>query len=349
MADIEVISNYPVLERKRTGLFSLDYAVSSRGDYGLPTRNLIEIFGYPNSGKSTLSYYLSGVMSNEPEITICDLENLDIQYLKTAVGSSGWKGKIKVIDPVTEGTGRPHEEMLQEGVANLSKDSGCLLVDSIGAIQPIAEASGDFGEAFIGKRAKLVAQLTRAIANELRNKETSSTSIIINHVMGIIGGRGHTTPGGDVKNFMAGVRIYMWTKEAVKKSDEDDTPLGFLTAGKIEKLRFGGRGRSFQFYVVPGFGVHPGASAMFDCFELGLADRGTTVKMDGKSMGYIKKEFLDYAAEGKTRKFDPFIEKLMQYESEQRFSSTEWDSSEEVKDEPATVVEPKRRKAKKAD
>lgn len=53
---------------------------------------------------------------------------------------------------------------------------------------------------------------------------------------------------------------------------------------------------------------------MFDCFDYGLAERGTTVKMDGKSMGYIKKEFLDYAETGKTRKFDPFVEALQKYQ-----------------------------------
>jgi hypothetical protein len=36
--------------------------------------------------------------------------------------------------------------------------------------------------------------------------------------------------------------------------------------------------------------------------------------MDGKSMGYIKKEFLDYAETGKVRKFDPFVEALQKYQ-----------------------------------
>ena len=31
-------------------------------------------------------------------------------------------------------------------------------------------------------------------------------------------------------------------------------------------------------------------------------------------MGYIKKEFLDYAESGKVRKFDPFIESLQKYQ-----------------------------------
>jgi len=53
---------------------------------------------------------------------------------------------------------------------------------------------------------------------------------------------------------------------------------------------------------------------MFDCFELGLAERGTVVKMDGKTFGYLKKDLLAYAYEGKHRKFDPFIEKLQEHE-----------------------------------
>jgi energy-coupling factor transporter ATP-binding protein EcfA2 len=278
---------------------------------------MYEIYGYPNSGKSTLCYYLAGVLSPQPEITVCDLENLDTKYLKTSIGASGWKGKIKIVDSTDEKNKfRSHEDMLTDMILNLNTTSGSSILDSVGAIQPIAEATGDLGEANMGKRAKLVGQVARALAGVVRNTEHPKVAFVINHVHQIIGGRGHVTAGGVVLTFMSAVRIMIWGKEQfmVNEDTKKERPIGFLVEGKTEKLRFGGRGRTFSYYIVPGIGVHPGASAMFDCFNYGLAERGTTVKMDGKSMGYIKKEFLDYAESGKVRKFDPFIESLQKYQ-----------------------------------
>lgn len=315
MDDINIIGSYPFIVRKRSGLFSLDLALSSRGELGLPMRGIYEVYGYPNSGKSTLSYYLAGKLSPQKEITICDLEMLDANYVKKALALAGFSGDVKMID-ITDPKGKPltHEKMLMNMVDNLETTSGAVIMDAVGAIQPIAEAAGDFGEAFMGKRAKLVAQMSRALSNALRVKREDAIAFVINHQHSIIGGRGHTTAGGETLKYMATVRMMIWTEEILK--DDNDNIYGFLAAGNIEKLRYGGRGRSFNYYTVPGLGVHPEASAMFDCFSLGLATREGTVKMDGKSLGYLKKDLLAYASTGKSRKFEPFVERLIEYEKE---------------------------------
>jgi hypothetical protein len=113
---------------------------------------------------------------------------------------------------------------------------------------------------------------------------------------------------------LAGCRAHMWTKEVFMSSEDADArPIGFLVAGQFEKNRFGGKGGTFQYYIVPGFGVHPGVSAMFDCFTFGFAKRESRVKMNDKSFGYLRADLLTYAAEGKTRKFLPFIAALSEY------------------------------------
>lgn len=314
---VKVLGNYPTILRRRTGLFSLDVALSSRGELGIPLRTVIEVYGYPNVGKSTLSYYLAGKIAEAGCIALCDLEMMDIDYVARAITNTGFSGDIKVMS-VTDDKGKPisHEQMLMEMVGELSEENvGAAILDSIGAVQPISEAEGDFGEAFMGKRAKLVAQLSRASNAALRNKVRPSVELVINHVHSIIGGRGHDTAGGVTLKHIAAARLMLWSEMIWKKDDKEDaTILGFQVKGQVEKLRYGGRGRTFGFYIVPGYGVHAGASAMFDCFDLGLAEKGATVKLDGKSLGYIRKDLLSYAAEGKTRKFAPFIEKLTAYE-----------------------------------
>ncbi len=319
---VKIEGQYPVIERRRTGLFSLDVAVGNKltGELGLAQRTITEIYGHPNVGKSTLTYYLSGKMAQpDKKIAICDLEMLDREYLARTLELTGYDGTVKIMDSTDE-KGKPlsHEDMLMEMASTLyGEETGVAVLDSIGSIQPIAEASGDFGEAFMGKRAKLVAQVCRSLQTALRNKDHPSAAFIINHVYDILGGRGHTTAGGKVLTSLSAQRIMLWTAETLRADDNDpNSVLGFYVNGQTEKLRYGPRGGTFGFYIVPNYGVHQGASAMFDCFEYGIAERGTHVKIGGKSLGFLKKDLLTYAATGKQRKFDPFVEALQEYESD---------------------------------
>lgn len=319
---VSVLGNYASIVRQRSGLFSLDVALSQRGELGIPMRTLAEIYGYPNVGKSSLSYYLAFALTGKGNAYICDLENADPAYIKFTAEAAGLDGNVKLVDTIDE-KGKPisHEDMLAEGLIGFKDDATkALIIDSIGAVTPAAEADGDLGDANMGKRAKLVNKVARAMAAIVRNKTQPSIAIAINHVHGVMGGRGHVTPGGETLKYMSAIRIMVWPTETMTKSEEDPTALGFRASGRVEKLRYGGKGREFTFYIVPGYGVHTGATAMFDCFELGLAERGATVKMDGKSYGYLKKDLLAYAAEGKQRKFDPFVEKLKEYEETLRFA-----------------------------
>ena len=322
---ITVSGSYPTLERRMTGLFSFDYAVAdlAKGELGLPLRVIVELSGHQGVGKSSLAYYLAGKVAGNGAISVCDIELLDRDYIPSAVGVSGFKGEIRLVDSIDDKKRPvPHETMLMGMATELFKEEvGAAVMDSVSAIQPIAEAAGDFGEAFMGKRAKLVAQVTRALSGALRNKGRASSAFVINHAYQVIGGHGHTTAGGIVLPALAGVRVHMWTKEVFMSGEKDDPenrPLGFLVGGQVEKLRFGGKGRSFQFYIVPGFGVHPGVTAMFDAIANGFAERTKVgqIKMNDKTFGRIKSELLTYAAEGKSRKFTPFIEVLNDYATE---------------------------------
>jgi RecA/RadA recombinase len=321
---VEITGNYPAILRKESGLFSLDLALSSRGELGIPMRSIMELYGYTNVGKSTLSYYLAGHLTEKGTVVDCDLENADRKYYQRALVNSGLSGIGHLIDSVDDKKKPiPHEVMLGDMATRfVDEETGACILDSIGAVQPLAEKEGDFGEAFMGKRAKLVAQVSRNLVNSLRNKSRPSVAFIINHVHSVIGGRGHITAGGDTLKYLAAIRIMMWTEEPF--ADDEEHPIGFLVRGKVEKLRYGGRGREFTFYIVPDYGVHAGASAMFDCFNLELAERGTTVKIGKKSLGYIKKEFLEYAAEGKQRKFAPFQEELEKYKA--KFPTGDFDA-----------------------
>jgi hypothetical protein len=65
---------------------------------------------------------------------------------------------------------------------------------------------------------------------------------------------------------------------------------------------------------------------MFDAFDVSAlmkkskitvpyltAERGARVKLDGKNLGFLKRDLLSYAAEGKLRKFYPFQEIMARF------------------------------------
>jgi len=312
--NVNVTGDYPKIARKSTGIFSLDLALSGRGELGIPIRSFTEIYGKPGSGKSTLAYYLMGALADPGDrVVIGDIEMLDREYLNYAFGSAGFEGEVNIISTTEkkkkEDIARTHEAILTETADKMEdENTPSVMFDSIGAVQPLAEKAGDFGEAFMGRRAKMVAQFCRRMISVLRDKKRPSTFFAINHVHSVMGGRGHSTPGGQMLEHASAQRLQLWPKETFVDSKTDDI-LGFLVQGKTVKHRYGAKGKLFQFYIVPGMGVHHGATAMFDCLEMGYAQTTGKIDMDDQKYDY-RVEFLRYAATGKQLRFAPFVDKL---------------------------------------
>jgi len=332
---MKITGNYPTIIRRRTGLFSLDVALGRLGSLGISMRTLVELYGFEGVGKSTLSYYLAGRLAEDKDILICDLELLDQSYLPSAIGTE-YNGTVHISD-TTDKKGKPvsHEVMLQEMADNLYKpENGVAILDSVGGIIPVAEGAGDFGEAFMGRRAKLVAQLARRLMAHLRNKDDAAEAIIVNHVYAILGAKGgYKSAGGDALKFLAQTRLMLWVSEIL--AEESGTIYGSLVKGKVEKNRYGGKGRTFGFFTIPNYGVHAGASAMFDAFGLGLAERDAKVKIDGKAIGYLKADLLKAARDGNQKKFEPFQEAIQKYEEE--WMSSGFPSLPDTEQEPSEL------------
>jgi len=314
--------------RRSTGLHSLDMALSSGGNQGLPMRCVAEVYGHPHVGKSTLTYYLSGVITGHGTIDLCDVEGLDPDYLRSVLLASGFRGHVKIIDSVDKGKPRHHADMVNEMANDLLTNPGtnAAILDSVGAFIPTAESEGEIGESFMGRRAQTIAQFVRRINSYLIAKDQAGMAFIVNHVHSVIGGQGHITAGGETLKHIASVRIMLWQKQVIKSGDDI---LGYWVGGKLEKLRYGGKGREFQFVLIPDYGISKELSAMFDCFELGLAERGTHVKIGDKSFGFISK-LIEQAKDGNRDKFNPFFELLDGYHDKHVLGSDPSGSGEEA-------------------
>lgn len=281
LGDIVIETDNPDIERRETGLFSLDRALGG----GLPLRSFLEISGWEGSGKSTLAYYLLGTAGGpDGAIGIHDNEGFDPHYAGRAASRSDWGGRTLKIVPVVNKKGEPlSEEESLDALADYLYDDDVtgILLDSIGGLSPVGEEEGSTADANMGKRAQITGRFLRRCVHRLRGTERPKVLIATNHIHQNIGGQGTSTSGGKAVHYLAATRLRL-------NSDKDEG--WWLVHGKVTKRRYHGVNPidSFQFVLVPGEGVHPGLTAVQDCVFLGLAESDRVVKLGDKSYGYWK-------------------------------------------------------------
>lgn len=302
---MEIIGTTSHVQRICTGLYSFDHAfINQKGEIGFPIGKGVEIYGSTHCGKSTITYGFAGMIARilKKDIALADFEGFDPDFLTTVLQSTGFDGKIFCIQEDDD------ETALDLLLTTLRKSDYCVgIVDSIGAISPVAEAEGDLGESNMGRRAFLIAQFTRKALKILRSPD-SKTIFMINHAYPRIGGRGMDTPGGEVKKYLTSLRISV--KRRYLKNKYEEFPDGsYIIEGDVIKNRWGLKDKSFHLFVLAGYGIHVGLTAMYDLIDMGLVERGRTMKMDGVSFGSLK-DVIMKAHDGNEKFFIPFIEKL---------------------------------------
>lgn len=312
---ITIIGDTPRIGRILTGLHSFDQAFrNAKGDIGFPVGTTTEISGPTFCGKSTLAFGLSGLIAEETKsnIAFADFEGFDPEFLQTVLEQSKFDGTVNIVQ-------NDNDEQTLDGLIDLLKlgEYSVGILDSVGAISPISEISGDLGEANMGRRARLMAQFSRKAMHLLRFSNKSL--FMINHVHPNLGSMGTTTPGGETLKYLSAVRIRM-------KRKEDFPDQSYAIEGKVTKNRFGYKDRQFHIVMLAGIGIHLGLTAMYDCFLLKLAERGKTVKIQGKSLGYLK-TFFEEAHKGNNTVFSPFLELINGYTSTDK-SITETEDTE---------------------
>jgi RecA/RadA recombinase len=314
---VVIEGDMPPLERVTTHLHSLDrlMIMLNGKDPGMPVRTGIELYGSPESGKSTLAYYLSGCVKPSGKITLIDLEGGGRkEYVASAVGQSGFSGTVRRVDFVNEkGERRTHEEMLKVGANSLLDDDvNAVILDSAAATMPILEREGDMEEQFVGRRAQVLARWARRWMAWLSTEKDPKLVIIVNHMLQPIMGFGVITPGGATMKFGCSVRLHISREETF----EDGS---FEALIYLAKLRFGGKppkrkDRYGRAIIIPGLGVSPEMTMAFDLMDLGAANRtgGYVNILEGENKTRVAKllTLLKWAREGKTEKFEPFREKM---------------------------------------
>ena len=314
---INIIGNFPKVNRQITGLYTFDRAfINDIGEIGFPLGIGVEIFGGQHVGKTTFTIGLSGLIASVQEYNIAwtDFEGSDPRYITGLLEAVKYSGDLHYIRKETD------EEELDELMVKLfdkKANCGIGIIDSIGAISPIAEEQGDLGDANMGRRAFLMSQISKKGIRVLRG--TNKDILAVNHEYPVIGGRGKKTPGGEVKEFLFSVRIRL-SRKYLKGKYVEYPDGSYILEGIVKKNRWGYDNRTFNIFVLAGKGIHLGLTAMYDCVALGLASSERVVKIGDKSFGAAK-NMTDKAKAGDDEFFVPFFEALYNHNNEERVSS----------------------------
>lgn len=288
-----------------TGFWSLDQALACGipRKPGGPLGAIWEIFGYQGVGKSSLALMLSAKAAQNRAIYFADLEPCEQSLMRQILSTSGFTGKVVLIRKDS------HEDTLEEVIIRVKdENTGAIIIDSIGALQPQVIIQNDVEDANMGSQAKMTNKLARTMLLHLRNRTTPILVIATNHLHQIIGGRGTITSGGVVMGYSTRIRMFISSGERFENGS-------YVLKGKVEKNSFGIEGGRFNLVFLADYGFHEGLSAWMDCEMLGLAKRDRVVKLGNTSFGYPTR-LVDRAMQGDQGIFEPFKRALEKGEVE---------------------------------
>jgi recombination protein RecA len=217
--DVDVIS---------TGLYSLDLAT---GVGGLPRGRIVEIYGQPGSGKTTLALnVVREAQKAGGKAAYIDMENaVDVAFAKEKIG-------VDVEDLLFSQPNGGEEALQLLETYILSGLVDVVVVDSVATLLPTAEAEGDIGSTTIGLQARLMSSALRKIGPAV--KKSNTLVIFINQTRQKIGGSPYSNPnvtsGGVALQFYCGMRVEMariaWVKDG-------DVVTGSKIKAKITKSK----------------------------------------------------------------------------------------------------------------
>jgi RecA/RadA recombinase len=315
MSPIEVVGRLPELHRRVTGLWSFDWALGDGKDKGIVTRGGYEIYGDPETGKSTVAYYLAASLDPKGTVALIDLEvAARMKYIKSSMRQAGFDGKIFYVDHENvDGTPRLHWDMMREG-ADMLLESGVssVILDSAAMVTPVMERTEDDDKSFMGRRAQLISRFNRRWVPWMGFVKEEKVVFIVNHMLqsfDAFGGK--YSPGG--KGIKFGVIAKLWIRR-----DETLPDGSFNAIIKVEKFRHGGRneGRKANVVIIPGIGVSPQLTSIYDCFTQKVARRSKGSGMVEILVGRTWKKtskmttFVERAKAGNFETFAPFAAAL---------------------------------------
>ena len=268
----ETVANIGVIP---TGSFSFDAAL---GVGGVPRGRVVEIFGPESSGKTTLALHvIAEAQKRGGMAAFVDAEHaLDAAYSR----------KLGVdVDNLLVSQPDTGEQALE--IAEMLVRSGGLdvcVIDSVAALVPKAELSGEMGDSHMGLQARLMSQALRKLTGIVSKSNTCL--IFINQIrekIGVMFGNPETTTGGRALKFYASVRVDVRRIGAIR---DGDTFKGNRTKVKVVKNKVAAPFREAEFDIIYGLGISKEGDLLDLGVNKGLIEKsGAWYSIKGERMG----------------------------------------------------------------
>ena len=205
----ENIENVPVIP---TGSLGLNYAL---GVGGYPRGRIIEIYGPESSGKTTLAIHaMAEVQKTGGIAAIIDAEHAFDRFYAEKLGVN--IAELLIAQP---DSGEQALEIADELIRSAAVD--LIVIDSVAALTPKAEITGDMGDNKVGLQARLMSQALRKMTASVN--KTNTTVIFINQLrekIGVMFGNPETTTGGNALKFYASVRLDIRRTGQIKDGEQ---------------------------------------------------------------------------------------------------------------------------------
>lgn len=268
----------PAVEAIPTGCFALDRLLGCKG---LPKGRIIEIFGEPSEGKSTLCLFLTAqVQKAGGTVVYIDAENAyDASY---AANMGVDQSKIMISQPSTlEETFHTIEALVETHKIDM------IVVDSVAALTPKSELEGeDMFKETMALQARLLGKALRIVTGPVSRSNT--IVIFINQTrskVGVVWGNPETTPGGKALKFFSSVRLKVSKGDKIIGTKAEEQ-IGNTVKITAVKNKVGMPFKKCKFDLYYGSGVDLVADTMDTAEEMGIIQKeGNTYSFNETKIG----------------------------------------------------------------
>lgn len=195
-----------------TGSIALNLAL---GVGGYPKGRIIEIYGPESSGKTTLAIHAIAECQKAGGIAaFIDAEHAFDRFYAEKLGVN--IAELLIAQP---DSGEQALEIADELIRSAAVD--LIVIDSVAALTPKAEITGDMGDNKVGLQARLMSQALRKMTASVN--KTNTTVIFINQLrekIGVMFGNPETTTGGNALKFYASVRLDIRRTGQIKDGEQ---------------------------------------------------------------------------------------------------------------------------------